>query len=1112
MNFKLLPSPSYSSDFDLYSIVQRNGLEPKNVGRRLRFYCPLCDAAGSSRKSGRTGSGALDLENEPWHCFRSSCEASGTARTLAAYFGEVEIEGPKLAPVVRSRPEPQREPSRQLLDMGKAWRELQAAASPESLERVLAWCRVRGWPESVAQAVVLSDEVCFANPKDVEGAGRKLALSAARSGRNLVIPIRDSMGLVRTAVRRWPDGSGSAPKPKSLSLPTKLVGSGEDWGGVWAFGSIPAAMQAAAAGEPIFLVEGAPDYIALVGLLISEDMPGAVLGFYSAQTAHRVVTSLVGKLGDLGMIAPRVVIIPHNDKLSEKEIEKGHTDPIGLRTAKLLADLLRGRAGVFFGTIRSDLGDFADILREDPKKAIALLRVARCIHTKPVPLAEAPEEMKSRFARAIIEVTNRVSTDRLGLLVFHVPPGVGKTYNALRFSADLAVGNFKIPINGRRPKIWPPGKAWPPPERSVVFCCSDHEMADEKIDELSEIAPGTRARHVFGLLKYCEFAEHVEPVFPSVGRRGICGPAKRFGDSRDEQRCEHRDTCPGAEDPKAYRGEVTFSPHALLGSIKADIVIVDENPGVIVTSEASAEEITSLFACRLIPRVLSWRRYRNPAAGDSAALLAQLVQPLATSHAKQVGSGEIDPYSRRIWGEELREVLDSSPDLAKILSIGFGVDAAPPPAPFPAEARSGGHRINHMPDRPAFNALRVLAAYYERLRETEAQKAEKADPLGLAIEPPKPMCAIRLDSDGTWGLEIRKIQKLPKAPVIVLDATGHLTLAEWQAAYPDRNVVIRSLEVQGAAPARALHIDSAAFTRRSIVGGDGSIRPDAAKRIAKVLSLAAREARAVRARFHGDPPTRVGVLTHMPLSKTLKGEGDGAKSAGGLELLAKMAELKQRGFSFEGQTGGSLIGWYGRHDRGTNAYEAVDALIVMGDPWGDIGSLDADAFLLGLSADEIAAGRAAATCQQAIARARHIRRDSGDRVVLVFAGKVPPSIPGVVWQVERLKGGKPADVVSARVTELLWHIAREEGVIGLPVLEAFDRSSTPWADLAPSDVSMKRRRSAFARVAKGLKWRSFSVKTKTGRISLAAPSLVIAEQWAESAGYIERYEREAAPF
>lgn len=1119
MTFELTSAPSSIYEFDLWDIAARHNLKPRRQGYRIRFYCPMCDS-DANRKKSPTGSANARVDGNPWKCWR--CDAKGNARTLAGHFGEwrsVYDEPEAISIPIEPRPKPRPEQIKQV-NVEAAWSEIRGAQTAWGLERIGDWCKVRGWPDDVGQAVVLSDEVAHAHVEDLrELRNAKPIIRKARSrGLGLLIPIRDADGIARTMATRWdehgdrPLRRSGRPWAKSASLPATMVGPGDSWGGVWVYGSIPVAVQAIEAGEPLYLVEGAPDFLALTGRLMSLGLPGAVLGLYQAQTADKVAGAILDEMGRAGIVADRIVLVPHADNPTEGE-EHG----IGMRSMLDAGQILSGRAGVFVADLPVGVNDWSDLLRDFPADALKPLNVARCIHPRPIPLDEAPAEMSRRFRQIVLEACTRSASGKRSVVVFRVPMGVGKTFNALKTAGEIVTGGFKIPVNGRRPKKVAEAD-WPPADRSVVMCLPDHGLAEEKVGELAEICPEAKSRHVYGMLKYCAFQTNVEPIFPAVGRRGICGPAKRYGDERDEQRCPHRDTCPGAREPSAERGEVTFTPHALLGSVKADLVIVDESPGVIqmeVIDQRQGDDIhpiVSLFACRMIPRVLRWRQRTNPAAGNAAQMFVKIVQNLAYEHAYQASTGEVDGYDRRLWGEELVALLDGDEDLLGEMMAGFGPDAPPPPAPFPQEARQGFFALNKMPSRPAFRAMQALTEYYARQKGLVPDFDAADDPLGLADKaPPKPMCAIRLGTDGSWSLEVRRIGRLPDAPVIVLDATGHLTIDEWRAAYPDRTVIMRSLEVQGAAPERAIHVDSPSFSRRRIVGGDGQITEKAAGLVCGALDRLATEARLAKVRLEGQAPLALGVLTHMPICKAIGAAEKENAPPGALALVRGLESIERRGCTFDSDDG-PRFGWFGRHDRGTNAFEGVDGFAVIGDPWGDIGALSLDAAMLDLDPDSITRARAAATCQQAIARARHIRRDGNDRVVLLFAGRTPPDLPGVVWRKERL--GNDRTETANMVTELVWHIAREEGVIGVPVVRRFDPAGTPWGDMDMGQINIGHIRRAYKRVQKAIGWREHRIQREdTGHpFTLAAPTLLQAEAWAEREGFISRLDRVEAPF
>lgn len=1113
--------PSYH-DIDIRSIAERHGLKPRRFSHRLRFFCPFCgDDDRDRRRKGRTADAALHEENQPWKCWRASCGATGNARTLAAHYGELDLETHRK---FESRPKPPPRPKpTEKATVRKGWQDLLESSTEDSAARIYHWAKeTRGWPEEVARAVSYHDDVICPMPWEEHWgrAGKTLARHADREALRLLVPIRCHKGTVRSAMRMWlgPEAPPEGKRTK-MALSSRLTGSSETWGSTMIYGSLPAAIEAVECGETIYIVEGAPDYLAASGLLLAGGEPGVVLGAFSAQTAKRMVERLLDELNRRNLIAERVVFVPDLDRARENPATGESYNP-GLDAFAAAAGLLRGRAGVHLLKLPRESEaakmDLARKLRDvGTRQTLALLRTAPVLYTAPVHLDRCQGEMSARFRRAVMEATQKAVDGKKTLVVYQVEMGVGKTRNALEEAAKIVTGESFIPVNGRRPRGYPASK-WPPAERSVVFAASNHAEADEKMEELERVAPGARVRHIYGLLHYCQYNSNVEDAFPHVGRRGVCGDPKKEND------CPHYQACPGSDEPRAYRGEVTFVAHALVGKMKADLVVIDESPGVIATEAVVDTEVRTLFASKSIPRVVKWRRHNNPDAGDAAQALAKLVSPIAHQHAARVTSGEIDAYSRRITGEELAQTLEQDPHLLPMLRQGFAKGAAKPPVPFPDEIRSGLHAQKYMPSMSAFNAMTYLLDYYLRIRGEHAAADDDAlvvlGPDGRPVrQPPKPLVGIHLGVDGTWALEIRRVQKLPNCPVVILDATGSQTLAEWKAAYPDRKVVIRTLEVQGAGPATAVHMESPSFSRRGLIGADGGLRLDAVPKIEKVLEALAERTRRHHPRFAGSPPTRLGVLTHKPVADALLGMLQTPPGQRAHELVRR---LEERGFEFKNEHGDPTIGWFGRHDRGTNAYRRVDGLIVIGDPVGNFGDIEQDAMLLDLDPGEISSARTAATCRQAIARARHIRRGADDRAVLIFAGRREPFLPGVRWERQTLKEGAAIHAKTRRLHELVLFVAHAEGVLGTEVVRGVNRAGTAWEDFDLDSVSAQALGRQIRKVATMRRWprHTFQIPLETGgsvRTYLWAPTQDVARYWFETfhpaSANVERVAPPAAP-
>ncbi len=1079
------------SSIDIESIAERHGLRPHRMGDRLRFFCPFCYV--ESRRD-RTASAALREELQPWKCWRASCDATGNARTLAAHFGELDLETHRRFEA-RPKPKPKPKPVEKTT-VQKGWQELLSASTDDAVNRIYHWARdIRGWPDEIARTVSYMDDIVCPLPSDDHGgrSGRVLARQADATALRLMVAIRCHQGIVRSAMRMWL-GPEAPPEGKvtKMALSQKITGESDTWGSAMIYGSIPRAVEAVECGEPVYIVEGAPDYLAAAGLIARVDgAGGAVLGSFNAHSVKRLVERLLDELNQRSLIAPRVVFIPDMDRVRVNPAT-GEAQQPGLDAFTEAAATLRGRAGVCLLKLPRESEtakmDLAQKLREvGPVATLALMKTATMLYPPPIHLDRCQEEMSARFRRAVMEATQKAADGKKTLVIYQVEMGAGKTRNALDEAAKIITGELKIPVSGRRPRGWPKER-WPPPDRSVVFAASNHGEADERMEELDQVSPGACASHIYGLLYYCQFAQNVEHAFPHVGRRGVCGDPKK-GDE-----CPHYQTCPGSEEPRVIRGEITFVAHKLVAKTKADLVIIDESPGVITTEAVAGDEITTLFASKAIPRVVKWRRHLNPVAGDAAKRLAGIMTPLAHQHATKVTTGAIEPYGRRITGEELAAMLDREPALVAMLRAGFGKGATRPPVPFPDEIRTGQDAQKHMPSMSAFNALAHLIDYYLRIKGKDAADDDDDVLVGadskLIVRTPRPLVGIHLDANGGWGVEIRKVQPLPDCPVVILDATGSQTLAEWRAAYPERRVVLRTLDVQGTAPATAIHMESPGFSRRGLVGADGEIRIDAVTKVADVIEALADRTRAGKPRLPGAPPTRLGVLTHKPIADALRG---GVTSEQGQRAAEIVTALAGRGFAFENEHGDPTIGWFGRHDRGTNAYRHVDGLIVIGDPVGNFGDIEQDAILLGLDAGEISMARTAATCRQAIARARHIRRDGDDRAILVFAGKREPFLPGVRWERQVLQEAVAVHEKAKRLHEMVLFVAYTNSALSTEIVRAFSTAETAWDGLGMEAMSAAAIGRQVKRVAMMRRW-----PRHTFQIPVPAGAPVETHIWSEN--------------
>ena len=907
---------------------------------------------------------------------------------------------------------------------------------------------IEGLPAESSQAqigVTLSDAVWVdevsAHHTPTRGRGA-LARRIARVAEGVLQPLRDAEGRIRQAIGLGGD-----------LLPSRVAPSrGDDAvaGGVLTLGSLPAA-AARAADETLYLTIGPIDYLAALGWLAARADGGVVLGLVGHE--RDVLGQLVDRWVRAGVRPSRVVVFAHNA-----------TDPAAFSRLDGVA-----------GTTWVDSPSTLDGSLARPGGLAAITRKVGAggwLFRPPAPIHDIGPRIVQDLRQAVMLAANSTAST---LVIYSPPPGTGKSTFAQQIAAEIADGRFTVPVRGRRPPGFPP-ESWPPLERAVAFATPTHALADEKIAGHDAMGLIARAQRHKGALHYCQFADHVDAAYPHVGRRGICG------DVGSQERCELANECQGARTPKAARGEVGYITDAMAPHVAFDFIISDESTGVVNVTAAVAADVGSLCAGKLLPRVRRWRTQQNPAAADAAQALRRAFEPLAAQHGADVGAGRVPPFPRRISGEELCRLLDAVPNLIGWLDDGFSNDAVHPPVPRPPELRSGVHAGHHMPSLQAFKVLKALRAYYRRVRHLSDDGA--TIPLMLRpVESPPPIVILQLNEDGTWALEHRAVKERGSAPSLVLDATGELTLPEWTAAYPQFKIHQWGMAVWGAAPRRAIHVASKGLARGRLFAPDGRLRPRTHGVTRRLIMRLVEETRRAYPRGVIGRNIEIGVLTYKAIHDAL------------LDEWPLRAELAAAGVDLQ-------VGYFGRDDRGTNRFEAVDGLAVIGDARPNLGDVEADCLLLRLDPETVMEARAAAVVVQAVFRARHTRRGAGSEPVLLLAAASAPEIPGLAWDVEGMGSGRAGDTL---LQDMLAWVAAEWGVVGRPPLELY-----PWEDsgfdvenpLAQfSQRALERASESWVRAAGG--WRKYQTVHPSGRGrhgTIWARSSVCAVKWGLEVG------------
>ena len=1005
---------------------------PKRKGGWLVGNCPTgCDGADPKRAATH-----YHPDGNAWSCKRCG-EGGGPPAWRDAYGADV---------TPRTFTPPTRAPRGARLDVPGAW----AAVTDRPglyVDALCAWATdARGWSPELAAAVVelgKRGELALVTPDLAAGArgpGRTLARRTEPGrgwdARPLLLPLYDGEGAIRSVERRWhlagapPDGES-----KSRALSNGDTGDPELWGKVRAFGRIDRWAERAARGEAVYLVEGGPDWAAAAAWCLVRG-EGAAIGSPSAGGLRTVAAAAADALRrlDADPAAVRVVVVPH----------LGDPRDVGELGMLAAADVLRGLGTVALARVCPDgcKGDLADVAAGAAESVEALSRVldgATVLYRPPVDVSTPAG--RDAVREVVAECIDAAAPDRVTGAA--VTPGAGKSHAAAQLAADAARDG-----------------------RAVYLAAANHRLAAELVGMVE--AHGVPVEHARGALQHCEHLRRFElsgqtdaalglrRAYAAGGRRGLCGTGAG--------RCDRADTCPGSKRPRLIRGVVVVGTHAGAASVelpapicpcgfkrpKGDpstacktcnrsyprpLVVVDELPGTVEAVDVDAGALATLHTGATL--AAAWRD-EHPEWGELARRLAHLGDLQGAAYAaSRDDKGQAPRHPAYIGGEALAAVLaDAGAEALDLLARAerlAAADALSPPRPWPEDARRGAAR--HWPDAGAWGlclAVAQLAAY-----AGATVLEEGPSPVPAPAE--APCVHLRLDPDGTAAWTLRTRFELPEGvDVVGLDGTAAPSRPEWEAlaAANGRRVELHHADAVSGPPAAAVHYRTGALRTGELWGRRaGRIwwrpRAEGATRNALAAVLDA-------ARGAGKVRGTLGIVTHKPLADALRlGTDDPPEATPWADDDPVPAQLAALAEWLRGEGWGLVVGHFGADDRGSNRFEAVDVLAVLGDPRPDAGACAADAEALGFDAGGRALydARTRAAGAQAVARARHLRR-ADDPPVLVYVGHGDPPVgaelPAVAWaEVVAAQGAHAPTLAALEDRGVVWAHAEAEGAVGV---------------------------------------------------------------------------------
>jgi hypothetical protein len=917
---------------------------------------------------------------------------------------------------------------------------------------------VRKWLTSAGFDGELGDQVIDAgvahHPESAGRADDRLFRTAAAicghaEADELLLPLHDVEGHARVVLLVKPDGHQRVLALRSY----ESLGDLPD--GLGILGSLPAAIAAGISGRYVIITETPHDYLAATALTSEGLLDAEVVGVVKPASLGKLTRLLNRAWMWAGALPPNVVMV--RGPLPEEEADSA-------------TRRLDGRAGVrWFEPQPPTRGrpHLAATIAEYGARATArVLKVARYVVPAPTDIRTASTALRAELEQCVHIAVRRRPDGRLRLVVFVLDAGGGKTHSGTQLAASVAGGQFEIPVNGRRPRSWPDGAEWPPATRRVGYALPNHKLTAEMAGKLRRLTD-CDVIELKGALAHCRFKSNVKDVYPAVGRPGICGL------EGSDQRCpEAAAGCLGGVEPQVAWGQVAFMAPQLAPNVAMDLCFIDESTGVIEDNQGVDQDmLATLFAPRVASSVRNWRTLRNPDAGEAARLLLLGVAPLANAHATAVANGQVKPFSRFIRRDELIALVRQTSGLEGALARGCHAKAQEPPSPPPESLRAGVVSTSSFPNLRAFRAMQHLQAHFAQL--TDDGRAEVL--LGDLRPPPPPMMAIELKTDGAWQLVRIARRPLPDCPVVMLDATGEITLDELKTAYPDRDVVVRRMRVQGRAPLIAVHLKTTATRKRWLFDERRGLTQKGAARIRTAVLRAARLA--LRNTAGGQSGrTTMGILLYKRLHDLMTGACQ-PQTAHDHRIAALKSELEAMGISL-------ILGYYGKHDRGTNDFEKVDALLFIGDPLPNLGEVELQCEWMGLDAGKVARDRAHATLIQTGFRARHTWRTEADPASLIYVGERAPDMLGVEWEVELLREhrGMAGATKMARAYAAVEFVAQEMGdVLSVRLVQSWEFHDADVGRGALDDVSVDTILDAIRRYAAANKLVEHSVPLGPGK-------------------------------
>lgn len=597
---------------------------------------------------------------------------------------------------------------------------------------------------------------------------------------------------------------------------------------------------------------------------------------------------------------------------------------------------------------------------------------AHDIHLRAISDGPTPAPAPLAVTIAALERTIHDAPD--GLTVIVAECGLGKSQAAQRVAAARATSR--------------PPSARAPAQTKTAIACDKNELAVQISTDLAVL--GVSVRRVFGPLSVlhpstreplCKLHTNALPLV-----EGGQSVRWEFCLGRGRYKCPHYDGCPAKDGEQLYgpatddsAPRVTVGTHALLRELDAaagstGLLVIDEPPPLLETFVVLPDDVALA-----LNNVSSFQR-------DFAAAMTPVLLAVR------------DWTDPEITFDDLTDTFERPPTV--------GADQRPILRPPLRADTARACRADIMLARIVGKASSVLRALFRAMTDPDATVRLEDEPPRIVVTAPRPDLSAALRREGS---------------VIAMDANADLHLPGFAKVVGYEPPVHRFLAEDGAPIERTI-LRCGSATRRSWLSHGRLVLDTGLFAALRGIASWADECAVTLGR-----PPKLGIITIRLVEIAIR-------YAQGEDVLADWVKSKQSSSTLTeaASTIASIfsslppisLAHYGA-TRGLNRLASVDCLATVGDPWPNLGTVQAEATYLALDWDARAEQQAMAELEQAHGRLRTVHRSVPGFALHV--GRVLPGGSG--WKASAvrsasLQGGRPpagapmpapelADVVAA---------------------------------------------------------------------------------------------------